>query len=80
MRYREIEPNDAAKRFVLCDWVLEDPAPDWEVQRTVPDGRAELILNLAQPSRSSTGQSMLSCMRPFQIRRESDGARENRFC
>jgi len=49
MPYREIEPSDAAKRFVRCYWMLEDPAPSTEVQRIVPDGRAELILNLAQP-------------------------------
>jgi len=49
MRYCEIEPNNAAKHFVRCYWILEDPEPAWEVQRIVPDGRAELILNLAQP-------------------------------
>ena len=33
-----------------------------------------------ESSRSSRTQSMLSRMRPLQIRRESDGAHENRLC
>jgi len=49
MRYFEIEPGASAARFVRCYWVLEDSAPDAQVQRIVPDGRPELIFNLAQP-------------------------------
>ena len=47
MRYREFAPNPDASRLVECYWVLEGAAAG--VQRVVPDGRAELILNLAQP-------------------------------
>jgi len=49
MRYQEIRPSPAASRFVRCFWLLEDAAPPPEVQRVVPDGRAELIFNLGQP-------------------------------
>jgi AraC-like DNA-binding protein len=37
--------------MVACYWVLEDAAPG-TVQRVVPDGRPELILNLGQPFES----------------------------
>jgi AraC-like DNA-binding protein len=47
MQYREFAPGPDASRLVECYWVLEGPASG--VQRVVPDGRAELILNLAQP-------------------------------
>ena len=52
MRYQEIKPSAAAGRFVRCYWMLEDPAPGSGGQRIVPDGRAELILNLGQPYES----------------------------
>jgi AraC-like DNA-binding protein len=52
MRYQEIKPNAAAARFVRCYWMLEDDAPGSGIQRIVPDGRAELILNLGQPYES----------------------------
>lgn len=48
MRYRESKPSAAMSRFVRCYWVLEDDDAS-RVQRIVPDGRAELILNLGQP-------------------------------
>ncbi|MEO8372450.1 MAG: helix-turn-helix domain-containing protein [Candidatus Solibacter sp.] len=47
MRYREFAPGEDASRLIECYWVLEGDASG--VQRVVPDGRAELILNLAQP-------------------------------
>ena len=49
MRYQEIAPNAAVARFVRCYWILEDLDADSGIQRIVPDGRAELILNLGQP-------------------------------
>jgi AraC-like DNA-binding protein len=49
MRYREIQPNAAAARFVRCYWMLEDDGSESGIQRIVPDGRAELIFNLGQP-------------------------------
>jgi AraC-like DNA-binding protein len=45
MRYREFAPGGEASGFVECYWVLEGAAPG-SVQRVVPDGRPELILNL----------------------------------
>jgi AraC-like DNA-binding protein len=48
MRYRKFAPGGEASRFVECYWVLEDAQPG-AVQRVVPDGRPELILNLGQP-------------------------------
>jgi AraC-like DNA-binding protein len=51
MRYREFTPGEDASRFVDCFWVLEGAAPG-VVQRVVPDGRPELILNLGQPFES----------------------------
>ena len=47
MQYREFAPGPDASRLIECYWVLEGAASG--VQRVVPDGRAELILNLAQP-------------------------------
>lgn len=49
MRYREIKPNASAARFVKCYWLMDDDAPLPNPQRIVPDGRAQLILNLAHP-------------------------------
>ena len=51
MYYREFAPGEDAGRFVERYWVLEDAAPG-TVQRVVPDGRPELILNLGQPFES----------------------------
>ena len=48
MRYQEIQPNAAAARFVRAYWILEDDDP-FRVHRIVPDGRAQLILNLGRP-------------------------------
>jgi AraC-like DNA-binding protein len=47
MRFHEISPA-ASARFVDRFWMLEDSRPK-TVQRVVPDGRPELILNLGQP-------------------------------
>jgi AraC-like DNA-binding protein len=51
MHYREFAPGEDAGRFVDRYWVLEGAAPG-AVQRVVPDGRPELILNLGQPFES----------------------------
>jgi len=56
MRYREIQPSDAAGRFVRCYWMLEDDTPEPGLQRIIPDGRAELILNLGHPYEARTLQ------------------------
>ena len=52
MQYREFDPGEDASRLIACYWVLEGAASG--VQRVVPDGRAELILNLAQPFEALT--------------------------
>jgi AraC-like DNA-binding protein len=49
MRYEEIQPGPAARRFIKCYWVLEDDHPQAVPQTIVPDGRSELIINLAEP-------------------------------
>jgi AraC-like DNA-binding protein len=61
MQYREIKPNASAARFVKCYWLLEDGlledgAPTSSHQRVVPDGRAQLILNLGRPYEVQTEQ------------------------
>src|SRR5260370_32320080 len=48
MRYQEFAPGGEASGFVECYWVLEGAEPG-SVQRVVPDGRPELILNLGAP-------------------------------
>ena len=49
MQYREIKPGPAVRTFIRCYWVLEDDSPETTLQTIVPDGRAELIINLGQP-------------------------------
>ena len=49
MHYREIQPSGPASQFVKCYWLLEDDTPALVAQRVVPDGRAELIVNLGTP-------------------------------
>jgi AraC-like DNA-binding protein len=48
MRFQEFAPGGEASGFVECYWVLEG-AESGSVQRVVPDGRPELILNLGKP-------------------------------
>lgn len=54
MRYQEIRPSAAVRQFVRTYWILEDEDPS-RVHRIVPDGRAELILNLGQPYQAQRG-------------------------
>jgi AraC-like DNA-binding protein len=49
MQYREIKPGPAVRTFIRCFWVLEDDSPESHSQTIVPDGRAELIINLGLP-------------------------------
>lgn len=55
MRYEQTGPSRATQGFVDCYWYLETgpPAED-AVQRVVPDGRPELILNLGEPFESAS--------------------------
>ena len=53
MTYHEILPEGPASGFVERYWVLEsDGSERGRVQRVVPDGTPQLILNLAQPFES----------------------------
>ena len=45
MLYREAAPAGPAGEFVKCFWMLEDDDASSDVQRILPDGRCELILN-----------------------------------
>lgn len=51
MRYRQIAPGPAVASFIDHYWVLETEEPG-PVQRVVPDGSPELILNLGRPFES----------------------------
>jgi AraC-like DNA-binding protein len=46
--YREAAPTGIASEMVKCFWMLEDDAPSSDVQRILPDGRCELILNFGE--------------------------------
>jgi len=53
MTYRQIRPSAATAEFIECYWILEDDCPGTgDVQRIVPDGRSELILNFGCPFES----------------------------
>ncbi len=48
--YRQIQPAFPVNTFVQCYWLLEDNSPPQSsIQRIVPDGCPELILNLGRP-------------------------------
>ena len=47
MKYFEIQPGPAVSSFIKCYWMLEDNDPEPHPQTIVPDGRSELIINLA---------------------------------
>ncbi len=52
MNFCQIRPSAAVGRFVDHYWMLEDRSPASGVQRIVPDGRPELILNFGNPFES----------------------------
>jgi len=53
LEYREIRPVGETRDFIDCFWTLEcDASETARVERVVPDGRAELIVNLAAPFQS----------------------------
>jgi AraC-like DNA-binding protein len=47
MLYREFTPRQDTRSFLHCLWTLE--TSDCSIQRIVPDGRPELIVNLCSP-------------------------------
>lgn len=50
MQYREFQPRPESQSFLHCLWTLETEGD--AVQRIVPDGRPELIVNLGVPFES----------------------------
>lgn len=52
MNYRRVKPGASVARFVEFYWILDDTAPTDFTQRIVPDGRAGIILNFADPFES----------------------------
>jgi hypothetical protein len=53
--YREAAPTGIAGEFVGCFWMLEDDAHSSDIQRIIPDGRCELILNFSESFESQSG-------------------------
>src|SRR5689334_3552301 len=49
MQYREYRPSDPVRQFVERYWTLETGGGPSDIQKVVPDGRAELIINLGEP-------------------------------
>src|SRR5574338_1648582 len=48
MKYREIQPAPALRRYVRCYWTLEATGtPAATPQRVLPDGCVEIVINLA---------------------------------
>src|ERR1041384_168714 len=54
MEYRELRASGAACHFIDRLWMLEDDGEHSTVQRVVPDGCAELIVNLGEPYEAYT--------------------------
>ena len=51
MDYIELAPPSDLRRHVQCVWELRDEAPDHAIQVVYPDGRCELLAELATPLR-----------------------------
>lgn len=52
MQYSEIPPSPALRRYVQCYWTLDAPSEAGApAEPVMPDGRIELIFNLAAPFR-----------------------------
>jgi AraC-like DNA-binding protein len=63
MRYREVPPPAALRQLVHRFWILQgDAGPNADFQRAMPDGRPEIIFNLADrfESRSEAGGRLQS--------------------
>lgn len=54
INYKEIRPGAAVRPFIKCFWVLESNSPTALPQTIVPDGRAELLINLGEPFQQET--------------------------
>jgi hypothetical protein len=52
MRYSEIPPSPVLRRYIRCFWTLEAASEaSTPPEPVMPDGRIELIFNLADPFR-----------------------------
>lgn len=49
MQYREIEPTPALRPYVRCFWRLLSDDACGQVERIVPDGCPEIVINRAEP-------------------------------
>jgi len=67
MFYRELKPTGAAAQFVKCFWMLEERSTTPSTQRILPDGRCELILNLAEPFEALTARGWESQPQAFVV-------------
>src|SRR5215467_11136745 len=70
MSYRQIAPGPATAEFIHCYWLLQGTSSPLDVQRIVPDGRPELILNLGslfQHQQEETWVSQPECFFVGQI-------------
>jgi AraC-like DNA-binding protein len=70
MKYSQIKPSAAVSRYVDSYWTLEDNSPTNSIQRIIPDGRPELIINFARPFENLTRgewQSQPACFFVGQI-------------
>src|SRR5208282_6141946 len=54
MNFSQVKPSAAVARYVESYWMLEDSSPTSYIQRIIPDGRPELILNFGRPFESLT--------------------------
>jgi len=52
MNYHQIRPSAGLAKYIEFYWILEDRSPASCIQRIVPDGRAGIILNFANPFES----------------------------
>jgi AraC-like DNA-binding protein len=53
LRYVQTCPPRALADFVACLWAVESDGHEPQVQRILPDGRAEIIFHLADPFRDA---------------------------
>jgi AraC-like DNA-binding protein len=67
MNYCENIPSPPLRSFIKCYWLIEDDSPLSTVQRIVPDGRSELILNIGCPFQGHANGQWVSQPESFYI-------------
>jgi len=60
LSYRQIAPGPATAEFIHCYWLLQGTSSPLDIQRIVPDGRPELIVNLGSPFQHQRGEIWIS--------------------